>query len=478
LSFSVISKNHTFRILAFDIAADRIYLDFEMVSASIQNFCDELGEAEPSRAYIETLKADLAGKLVQLENSVEQLSTEMKLVIPEAGTLMAFFMPRLDAFTRRAKVFATADVETLRNSRSKASIADMAAMRSNWMGEALEKISTQARRQQALKIDMFHKFIVIAIALSLLVLLFVWRWMVRPALSRQRAAIIREQAFSADLALKNAELHQAESQARVLYEDARRGLRARAEFLGVVSHELRTPLNAVIGFSDILKNETFGKHAVPAYREYARDIHQSGQNLLALVSDILEFTRFESEKMVLKDDDLPIGDLFEDARILLSGKASGTLYFQDRSGPGRRLCVDRRLVAQALGNSIDNAIKFSSADSIVTIEATPVTGGGLAIRVTDRGIGIEHESIPRLMCPFEQIESAFTRSTGGLGIGLAIANKVTVAHDGYIDIESTPGEGSCVSLIFPERRVVSAEAPAAIETTHDGIAAEASGVCP
>jgi|GEM_PF-2330819 len=452
LSFSIVSKNHTSRILAFDIAADRIHLDFEKVSTSLHHFYEELGEAQPSQPYIETLQIDLESKLAQLEESVDKLSSELEAVDSDSVALLAGVLPRLDAFMARAHLFVVTDFETLKTRYARPTIVDLAAARSSRVGQALEEISKNARQQQASNIERFHQFIVVGIVMTLLLLLCSWRWIIRPALARQQEAILREIDFSADLARKNAALHQAESKARVLYEDARRGLRARAEFLGVVSHELRTPLNAVIGFSDILKNEIFGKHAVPAYREYANDIHKSGQHLLDVVGDILEFTRFESEKVILNDETVTIEDLFSDVRMLLADKATAALDFRDLSNPGDWLRVDRRLVTQALINIVDNAIKFSAEGSRVTIEAGSAPGGNFALRVTDYGVGIEHDSIARLLRPFEQIESAFSRTAGGLGLGLAIANKVTQAHNGRIDIESTPGKGSCVSLIFPTER--------------------------
>ena len=459
LSFSIISKDHTSRILAFDVAAERIHLDFEQVGMSLNNFYDELAEAEPSLPYIETLQADLGGKLARLEESMGQLSAEVEVVSARSEELLRDVTPRLEAFIERAQRFVNADFETLKTRYARPTMVDLAATRSSSVGQALEEISKEARGQQASNIDRFHQFIVAAILLSLLLLLFVWYWVIRPALARQKEAISREIEFSADLARKNAALKQAESKALVLYEDARRGLRARAEFLGVVSHELRTPLNAVIGFSDILKNELFGKHAVPAYRDYANDIHKSGQHLLDIVGDILEFTRFESEKVVLSNENVDIDDLFADVRMLLADKASESLKFYNRAIEGQTLRIDRRFVTQAMINIIDNAIKFSPENCSIQINAVAAPDGGFAIRVADCGIGIDRESIPRLLRPFEQLESAFSRTAGGLGLGLAISNKIMQAHDGEIDIDSTPGQGSCVSLIFPAKRLLSAEEP-------------------
>lgn len=468
LSFSIISKNQTSRILAFDVAADRIHLDFEQVSMSLQNFYDELAEPEPSLPYIKTLQADLKGRLAQLEESIGKISSELEAVGPKSEELLPYVVPRLDAFIKRARLFVDADFETLKTRYARPTIIDLAAARSSRVGQALKEISAEAREQQALNINRFHKFIVSAITLALMLLFVTWRWIISPALARQKEAILREVQFSADLARKNAALHQAESKARVLYEDARRGLRSRTEFLGVVSHELRTPLNAVIGFADILRSELFGKHAIPAYRGYAEDIYKSGQHLLEVVGDILEFTRFESEKVVLNDEEVTVDELFTDARVLLADKATVDLDFQDLSEQGERLLVDRRLVTQALINIVDNAIKFSPEGTEIKIAARRAQGGNFAIRVTDYGIGIENASIPRLLRPFEQIESAFSRSAGGLGLGLAIANKVTQAHNGRIDIDSAPGEGSCVSLIFPAERFLRAAESVGVETKTKG----------
>jgi len=295
-----------------------------------------------------------------------------------------------------------------------------------------------------------------ALATSFVLLIASWFWLIKPALNNQRKTLISKAEFARDLEMKNAELSQSETRARLLCEDAMKGTRARTEFLAVVSHELRTPLNAVIGYSEIMKLELYGEHQIPGYREYSENIYRGGKHLLGIVDDILEFSRFESGKLELSDGDLVSGVQITDELWQLIQRKAHAADIQlvlDRPEYDVDLKVDRRLLLQALVNLTDNAIKFSQPGDEVIVALTPLDTGGLSLSVTDSGLGIDLSEAQKLLEPFEQVESAFKQNSQGLGLGLAITNNIVKAHDGRIEIESELGKGSKFSILLPKERI-------------------------
>ncbi len=482
--FSVVGKNQTSRIVAFDMAASRLHTDFENVSDGLQRFYRELANQSPSQPYIEALQTDLSQKVEQLEQSLaEMVADEEGGIGPfdsmddESRELLTIIVPRIDTFIERASSFASIDFENLKERFARPSVVDLVSSRTGMVGRSLEELVYKTRDRQQRNIEYVHAGNVSAILLLLLSLLASWRLIIAPALSEQRQAIDRELQFSESLGRKNAELQLAEGRARLLYEDAMRGVRARTEFLAVVSHELRTPLNAVIGFSEIMKDELFGKHEIESYKGFSGDIHQSGKHLLSIVEDILEFSRYESGRYDLEESDVPLTDILADARMLLKDQAAKrdvTLYFNDNLPKDTAIRVDRRLFYQALLNLIDNAIKFSSPESAVTITGNADDKGGAVVAISDSGIGIDPDVAETLFEPFEQVEGAFNRQAGGLGLGLAIAKKVMDSHGGEISLESTPGQGSCFTLRLPAERLVrpaSDAAPEAKRITQESVTA-------
>ena len=459
LAFSISSHRQASEILAVDIAASQITLDFQQVSVTLQNLYAEMSDAKPRRPYIEVLQADLKERLSELEKCIVEVSGEyesecsaLRTIDSDMHASLVGIAPQLDAFMQRARSFAASDFETLKARYGRPSITDLAAVRTRMVHQTLRKISNAAQARQATRIDEIHKSIMVATILSLFLLAASWLWILRPALARQKRATLQEIEISANLAMKNAALQQAENHALILCSDAQRAIKAQTGFLAVVSHELRTPLNAVIGFSEIMKDELFGKHTVPAYRGYATEIHASGKHLLQIVDDILEFSRYESERIMLDVDAVMVKALLKDVHTVMAHQAEGAgvhLAFGDRPRQGIMLDIDYRLVRQSLLNIIDNAIKFSPKGGTVTISVQHTDDGELAIRITDEGEGIDCDAIPRLLRPFEQIESAFSRTKGGLGLGLAIANRIMQAHEGRVDIDSARSNGCCVSLVFP-----------------------------
>src|SRR5215831_14486717 len=227
---------------------------------------------------------------------------------------------------------------------------------------------------------------------------------------------------------------------------------AKSKFLANMSHELRTPLNAIIGFSEIMESGMFGPLGSDKYREYCRDIHQSGQYLLEVINDILDMSKIEAGRIRLDAEQIELESFLNDAMRVVSGRADDKrLKLTARIGRGIRLTADHRLLKQIMLNLLSNAVKFTPEGGRVTIRAR-ATRGWISIAIADTGIGIPEDALARLGRPFEQVESQLTKSHEGSGLGLAIAKSLTELHHGAMRIRSTPGIGTMVLLRLPISR--------------------------
>jgi len=232
--------------------------------------------------------------------------------------------------------------------------------------------------------------------------------------------------------------------------------KAKSEFLANMSHELRTPLNAVNGFSEIMIAEMYGPMGDPRYKEYAQDIHNSGQHLLALINDILDMSKIEAGKMNLKFEPMSLEDVTEDAIRLVRNRADAAGLELAIDFPFLpEIEADYRAVKQVLLNLLSNAVKFTPRGGRVTVRAevrTDALGERARVSVQDTGIGISKADLARLAQPFEQVESQHSKTTQGTGLGLALTKALIEMHDGALELESAPGEGTTVSFTLPIRR--------------------------
>ncbi len=219
-----------------------------------------------------------------------------------------------------------------------------------------------------------------------------------------------------------AALHRAEKALQVSHDslelrvqertaELRKADRAKSEFLAAMSHELRTPLNAIIGFSELIKNETFGPAGSVKCREYTSDIHESGQHLLSLINDILDLSKIESGADELHEDKLEIPEIIRSALKMVEHRAEqgGIKLELELADQLPALRADERKLKQILVNLLSNAIKFTEAGGEVTLRAWCRMDSGCVFQIVDTGIGIAPEDIPKSLSQFGQVDGDLNR---------------------------------------------------------------------
>jgi len=229
---------------------------------------------------------------------------------------------------------------------------------------------------------------------------------------------------------------------------------AKSRFLATMSHELRTPLNAVIGFSEIMLSEMFGPVGNSRYRGYVRSIYESGGHLLSLINDVLDISKLEAGKYALEESWVNIADAIANCCALTDSSAeAGELRFDRQIADDLpEMYCDERAVRQVLLNLLSNAVKFTPPGGRVALTAQRDAEGSLRIAISDTGIGIPAEALPRIAQPFHQVDNSISRRFGGTGLGLAITRNLMELHGGRLLIESAEGRGATVTAVFPSHR--------------------------
>jgi two-component system cell cycle sensor histidine kinase PleC len=254
-------------------------------------------------------------------------------------------------------------------------------------------------------------------------------------------------------------------EARHMSDEARRHAEqaniAKSQFLATMSHELRTPLNAIIGFSEVLKSELLGPLNVPQYKEYAGDIHGSGQHLLNLINELLDLSRIEAGKYELNEEAVSLVDISEDCRRMMEIRAKGKQIDLSFSYGANlpKLWGDERAIRQVVLNLLSNAIKFTPQSGKVQLVVTRSSDGGQMVSVRDNGPGIPENEIETVLSSFGQGSLAQKTAEQGAGLGLPIVQKIMELHQGRFDLFSKLRFGTEVIATFPRARVMDALAP-------------------
>ncbi|MEM6711319.1 MAG: ATP-binding protein [Pseudomonadota bacterium] len=249
-------------------------------------------------------------------------------------------------------------------------------------------------------------------------------------------------------------------QQRGIAEEARRRADdanlAKSRFLATMSHELRTPLNAILGFSEVLKGEVLGPLPNDQYREYSRDIHESGSHLLNLINEILDLSRIEAGRHELNEEAVQIAYTVEETVHLLAMKAnSKSLKVVEHYEQGMpKLWSDERAVRQITLNLLSNAIKFTPLNGEVHVRVASTPEGCQIIEVTDTGPGIPEEEIPVVLSSFGQGSIAIKNAEQGTGLGLPIVQALMKTHGGRFELLSKLRAGTIARAVFPADRAI------------------------
>jgi len=265
------------------------------------------------------------------------------------------------------------------------------------------------------------------------------------------------------------ELQRAKGQAQELAEKyaeaktrAERASQAKGAFLSNMSHELRTPLNHINGFAEMMASEIYGPLGNDRYKEYAEDIVQAAKHLEEMINDILDMSKFEAGKMRLSAAQIDPVDAVDGAVKLARRRAADrglTLAF-DPDDDVPEISGDHRAIKQMTFNLITNSIKFTDPGGEIRVTVAH-EAPWIVIRVSDTGIGISAEDLPRLAQPFEQVNTpeAKERNVKGTGLGLALTKSFAELHGGRMSIESQPGKGTQVSIHLPAPKPAQSSSP-------------------
>jgi PAS domain S-box-containing protein len=230
--------------------------------------------------------------------------------------------------------------------------------------------------------------------------------------------------------------------------------RAKSEFLANMSHELRTPLNAIIGFSEIIKDEAFGPIEKKEYREYASDIHESGRNLLRIITEILDISKIEAGERHLNESIVDLDHVAQSALSLMKNKVeSNKMAITSNLSDMPQIVGEELAIKQVIMNLLSNAIKFTPRGGRVNISAELDKEGRLRLSVTDTGVGLDKAEIDKALSPFGQVDNDLSREGSGTGLGLTLVDALMKLHGGTLELFSQKGIGTTATVIFPKDRV-------------------------
>ena len=287
----------------------------------------------------------------------------------------------------------------------------------------------------------YRLLLAISIAVALVILAAaVWIWVLR----------MKAMRLANDLSSRNVDLRNEITERMVAEQRAQSANRAKSEFLANISHEFRTPLNAIVGYIQLIRMELGNRHEKGKVAEYTEDLNTASGQLLSLVNNTLDLSVIEEKSFTLDIRDVAVSEVFKDVGTIIQPALDAKRI--DLIWPTTQSIVvkaDKERLNQILLNVIDNAVKYSPEDSRIIIAVKVVKNREVEFSVTDPGIGMDQETIEKVFRPFTRGDDPMTRSSVGAGLGLSISERLVRLHGGRMEIDSTPGQGTCVRFCLP-----------------------------
>ena len=254
------------------------------------------------------------------------------------------------------------------------------------------------------------------------------------------------------VAQRTKELADANRELATARDQAESANAAKTAFLAAMSHELRTPLNAIVGFSELITQEVFGP-IQKKYIEFSDSILSAGQRMSGVVGDVLTIAQLEAGTFELEWDDVELSGMVREAveKFQRAHPERGADISFASAADDLVVRADLRSVEQMLAKLLSNAVKFSETGTAIRISLGVEKDGAARLSISDLGIGMTEAEAEAAVHPFSQIDGRMARKYEGSGLGLSIVNKLIESHHGRLEIVSTPGEGTEVSLFFPSR---------------------------
>jgi signal transduction histidine kinase len=264
------------------------------------------------------------------------------------------------------------------------------------------------------------------------------------------------------LSQSHSEIAKREEEAHQLRQIAEKASAAKSRFIANMSHELRTPLNAILGYSELIKGESFGKldGAQKCYKEHAENIYAGGMRLLSQISQVLDFSALETGDIELTKRAVDIEQILSEACSRCADRLSAqdVMLEADIAPNLPQLLADPHRITDLFHHLISNAAKFGKKGGTVRVRARVNRRNAIEVCVTDDGMGIESDLIDAICEPFVQGQDVYCRNHQGVGLGLALAKAYAELHGAVMSIESEPGVGTEVTILFPPQLSIG-EAP-------------------